>query len=62
MFAPLRSQGIRLFEEIDDLFVEQLFTEANIEPIFTNFSRSVVSDQCSTSLGKASVRMKLARL
>ena len=31
-------------------------------PIFTNFSRSVVRDQCSTSFGKANVRMKLARL
>ncbi len=28
-------------------------------PIFTNFSRSVVSDQCSTSLGKARVRFWL---
>jgi len=31
-------------------------------PIFTNFSRSVVSDQCSTSFGKASVRMKSASI
>ncbi len=31
-------------------------------PILTSFSRSVVNDQCSTSFGKASVRMKLARL
>ena len=31
-------------------------------PIFTSFSRSVVSDQCSTSFGNASVRMKLPRL
>ena len=28
----------------------------------TSFSRSVVGDQCSTSFGKASDRMKLARL
>ncbi len=27
-------------------------------PILISFSRSVVSDQCSTSFGKASVRMK----
>ncbi len=33
-----------------------------LAPILTSFSRSVVSDQCSTSFGKASVRMKLARL
>jgi hypothetical protein len=31
-------------------------------PILTNFSRSVVSDQCSTSSGRAKVRIKLARL
>jgi len=31
-------------------------------PNFTDFSRSVVRDQCSTSFGKASVRMKLVRL
>ena len=33
-----------------------------LAPILTSFSRSVVRDQCSTSFGKASVRMKLARL
>ena len=33
-----------------------------LAPILTSFSRSVVNDQCSTSFGKASVRMKLARL
>src|SRR3546814_496044 len=31
-------------------------------PILTSFSLMVVSDQCSTSLGNARVRMKLARL
>ena len=31
-------------------------------PILTSFSRSVVSDQCFTSRGKASRRRKLARL
>ena len=31
-------------------------------PIFTSFSRRVVSDQCFTSRGKASRRRKLARL
>ena len=35
---------------------------ATMAPIFTSFSRSVVSDQCSTSSGTAKVRMKLARL
>jgi hypothetical protein len=33
-----------------------------LAPIFTNFSRSAVSNQCSTSFGKAGVRIKLARL
>src|SRR5216684_2744151 len=31
-------------------------------PIFTSFSRRLVSDHCATASGKASVRMKLARL
>ena len=31
-------------------------------PIFTSFSRSVVSDQCLTARGKASRRSKFARL
>ncbi len=31
-------------------------------PILTSFYRGVVSDQCSTSFGKARVRIKLARL
>ncbi len=35
---------------------------SRLAPILTSFSRSVVNDQCSTSFGKASVRMKLARL
>jgi len=34
----------------------------NFAPILTSFSRSVVSDQCFTSRGKASRRRKLARL
>ena len=33
-----------------------------LAPIFTSFSRKVVSDQCSTSLGRARARRKLARL
>ena len=33
-----------------------------LAPILTSSSRSVVIDQCSTSFGKANVRMKLARL
>ena len=31
----------------------------NFAPILTSFSRSVVSDQCSTSFGKARVRFWL---
>ena len=31
-------------------------------PIFTSFSRSVLSDQCATSSGSATLRRKLARL
>ena len=34
----------------------------NLGPVFTSLSRNVVIDQCSTSFGKASVRMKLPRL
>jgi hypothetical protein len=33
-----------------------------LAPILTSFSRSVVSDQCSMSAGRASVRRKLARV
>jgi len=33
--------------------------QTTLVPILTSFSRSVVSDQCSTSFGQASVRMKL---
>ncbi len=44
------------------LALKGIENKSRIQPIFTSFSRSVVRDQCSTSFGKARVRMKLARL
>jgi|TARA_B100000959_G_scaffold201704_1_gene211111 hypothetical protein len=39
MFVLLRDQNIRLFEKIEDLSVEELFTKANIESLDRVFSR-----------------------
>ena len=39
-----------------------LLCQGEHRPIFTGFSRSVVSDQCSTSFGNASGRVKFPRL